>query len=93
MKTSLRQRILSYYQRNTGVWIASGEIQRLVTNNTKFSPSNATRRLRELQNDGLLEVKYEKGHALYRYIPHSKRVQEYVVQGDKVIVVNKVVID
>lgn len=54
------------------MWIASGEIQRLVTERTKFSPSNATRRLRELREDGLLEQKLVKGHAFYRYIPQTK---------------------
>jgi len=80
MKQSLRERILSYYQKNTGVWIASGEIQRLVTERTNFSPSNSTRRLRELREDGLLEQKLVKGHAWYRYIPQPKQVQDVVIE-------------
>lgn len=89
MKQSLRDRILAYHQKNNGVWIASGEIQRLVTERTKFSPSNATRRLRELREDGLLEQKLVKGHAHYRYIPQRKTVQEVVIENDVARIVHK----
>lgn len=68
MKNSLRQRLLNYFIRNEGVWIPSGEIQRLVVERTKYTPSNATRRLRELAEEELLAVKQVKGHAWYRYV-------------------------
>lgn len=64
--TTLKQRILSYFQRNPGKLIASGEIQRLVQQKTIYTPSNATRRLRELAQDGFLTVKQVKGHAHYK---------------------------
>jgi DNA-binding transcriptional ArsR family regulator len=34
---------------------------------TKYTPQNVGRRLRELENEGVVEVRYEKNHAYYRY--------------------------
>lgn len=39
----------------------------MVSSKTSYTPSNVSRRLRELENEGALEVRYEKGHAHYRY--------------------------
>lgn len=64
---SLKQRLTAYFKRHKGQWIASGEIQRLVTTKTTYSAANATRRLRELENEGILEVKHVKNHSHYRY--------------------------
>jgi hypothetical protein len=66
-KLTLRQRILNYYMKRPGVHIPSGEIQRIVMANTSYTPSNASRRLRELAEDGLLKVELVKGHAVYWY--------------------------
>lgn len=66
MKTSLKERLLAYFKKQPTAWVASGTIQRIVAENTSYSPSNASRRLRELCEEGELEVKYEKGHAHYR---------------------------
>lgn len=62
---SLKQRLLRYLQNNHG-FIASGEIQRIATEKTTYTPSNVSRRLRELENEGEIEVTYRKGHAWYR---------------------------
>lgn len=62
----LKQRLLRYLQKRQGVWIASGDLQRLVTENTSYTAANATRRLRELVEEGELEVEYRKNHAFYR---------------------------
>lgn len=80
----------SYFRRNKGVWIPSGEIQRLVTSTTKYSPANATRRLRELVEDGTLEVEYRNphNHAYYRYIPQVRTVERVVVEGNVARVVH-----
>jgi len=72
MKQSLRDRILAYYQRHAGTFISGGEIERLVAQNTKYKASNASRRLRELREDGLLEAKGIKGTVFYRYVPHEE---------------------
>lgn len=51
--------------------IPSGEIQRLVTTHTTYTPANATRRLRELAEEGELKVDLVKGHAHYTYVPQK----------------------
>jgi len=71
MSTSLRERIVAYYQRHIGEWIASGTMQRLVADKTSYTPQNVGRRLRELAEDGKLEVKYVKGHAHYRFVEQA----------------------
>lgn len=64
-RTSLKERLLKWLRHHPG-YIPSGELQRIVAQNTTYSPANVTRRLRELENEGLIEVKYERGHAHYR---------------------------
>ena len=66
MKTTpLKERLLRYMLKHHSAWIPKGEIQRVVAAYTTFSPENAGRRLRELQEEGLLEVKIIRGHAWY----------------------------
>ena len=55
---SLKQRILAYIRKQNG-FCNGGEIERLAMG-VGFKPSNASRRLRELYNEGLLERKIEK---------------------------------
>jgi DNA-binding transcriptional ArsR family regulator len=55
--------------RNNPGFIASGEIQRIGSEKRSYTPSNVSRRLRELENDGLIEVRYIKNHAHYRAAP------------------------
>lgn len=68
---TLKQRILSYFQRNPDLVVPSGEIQRMVQEKTIYTPSNATRRLRELAQEGFLEVKQIKNHAHYKLAPNT----------------------
>ena len=79
----LKKRLLAYFQKRPGLPIASGDIQRLVTEKTTYSAANATRRLRELAEEGELTVEYRKNHAYYAYTPHhTKRVYDIeVVNG------------
>lgn len=64
MKKSLSERLLNYIRKQE-TWVASGQLQRLAMENG-YTPSNASRRLRELENDNLLKVEYrEKNHAYY----------------------------
>lgn len=90
-KISLKNRILNYCRKNSGHFIPSGQIQRLVTERTKYSAANATRRLRELCADGFLEVKYVKTHAYYRYIPQMKTIEEVEVHGNTAYKVTKTI--
>jgi DNA-binding Lrp family transcriptional regulator len=62
---SLKERLARYLRNNHG-WIASGDLQRIVAEKTAYSPQNVGRRLRELENDGVLEVQLRRGHAYYR---------------------------
>src|SRR6266545_4596868 len=64
-RLTLKQRLANYMRRHHG-WIASGELQRLASEKTNYTPQNVGRRLRELENEGLLEVQYRKNHAYYR---------------------------
>lgn len=67
-RQSLKDRLASYLKRNySQAFIASGELQRIVAEKTKYTPQNVGRRLRELENEGVVEVRYEKNHAFYRY--------------------------
>lgn len=65
-KVSLKERLVNWL-RKQDCWVSSGQIQRVVMNTTKYTPSNVSRRLRELENESVFEVKYEKGHAWYRF--------------------------
>lgn len=65
---SLKQRILNYLSNNEG-WHAKGKICDLARDKTGMIGENTGRRLRELENSGMVEVKYEKGHAHYRAKP------------------------
>lgn len=63
---SLRVHLIKYLQKRD-FFVASGDLQRLAMENGFYSPQNTGRRLRELHEEGLLEVEYKKGHAFYRY--------------------------
>ena len=85
-KRPLKDRIYAYCQARPGVRIPSGEIQRLVTEKTSYTAANATRRLRELAEDGLLSVEYVKNHAHYTYEPPaSKRVRRVKIEDGKAV--------
>ena len=63
----LRTRLYGYLQRHEGDWIHSGHLEKLAQE-AGYKASNGSRRLRELQSEGRIEVKYERGSALYRYV-------------------------
>ena len=65
---SLKDRLARFLKANyADRWIASGDLQRIVAEKTTYSPQNVGRRMRELENEGIVEVKYVRGHAYYRY--------------------------
>jgi DNA-binding transcriptional ArsR family regulator len=57
---------LARYMRNHHGWIAKAQLQDLVRKKTNYTAENVGRRLRELENDGVLEVSYRGRHAFYR---------------------------
>lgn len=65
-KESLKTRLINYLQKKND-WVASGLLQELAQQNGYWSPQNTGRRLRELENEGIIEVEYRKGHAWYRH--------------------------
>lgn len=79
----LKKRLLAYLQKHPHTWTASGDMQRMVTEKTNYTAANATRRLRELHEEGEIERELRKGHAFYRYVPHhTKRVYDIeIVNG------------
>ena len=65
---ALKQRLSRYPQTYYSErFIASGELQRIVAASTSYSPQNVGRRLRELENEGLIEVKHLRNRAHYRF--------------------------
>lgn len=76
MHESLKYRILKYlrawYAIDPNKYIHKGEILRLATE-AGYENENAGRRLRELENEGKVDVEYVKGRAskeaVYRYSP------------------------
>jgi hypothetical protein len=91
-KESLRKRILSFYQRHADIWIPGTEIERLTLEHTPHKSSNASRRLRELCEDGMLDRKEEGGHVWYKYKPQKKTVTEYKVINGVAVAFNKEII-
>ena len=64
---SLRNRILNYLKNQHPKEINGGEIERLAQLNG-YKASNASRRCRELANEGLISrIPNEKGHVEYRF--------------------------
>ena len=64
-KISLSRRIENYLFKQNG-WIHSGELERLALQ-AGYKASNAGRRCREMQNEGILDRKEERGSVLYKY--------------------------
>jgi DNA-binding Lrp family transcriptional regulator len=64
LKARLENFLRKYYSEK---FIPSGDLQRIVAEKTTYSPQNVGRRMRELENEGVVEVKYVRGHAHYRY--------------------------
>lgn len=64
----LKNELLQFARRRQA-WINGGEYERIAMD-LGFKPSNASRRLRELQNEGRLEKRLnEKRCVEYKYIP------------------------
>lgn len=84
MKT-LKEKLVAYLKANPGVH-ASGSLQRLEWRDSRgksASPSNITRRLRELAEDGKIAAHYIKGHAHYSYTPQRRVITKVEVIDGK----------
>src|SRR4051812_23611461 len=55
-RQSLKDRLAAYFRRRHSTWIASGDLQRIVMQAISYTPQNLGRRLRELENEGVLEA-------------------------------------
>lgn len=62
--TSLKQRILRYFQQRP-YFINSGEIEKLCIE-AGYKATNGRRRLQELREEGLLDVRYTRRVAEYK---------------------------
>jgi hypothetical protein len=59
---------LAKFLRNGHGFVASGDLQRIIwrdKHGNLATPSNISRRLRELAADGVLQVQIRRGHAYY----------------------------
>lgn len=74
MGLTCRQRCLRYLQKHPNEWVCGGTMQRLAVQHSTYTPSNVSRRLRELAEECEIEVKREKGVAWYRWT-HDKRAE------------------
>ncbi len=90
-RLSLSDRLARYCRLNPG-WIASGHLQRLALEKG-YTAQNAGRRLRELVEDGTLEVEYRKprNHTYYQYKPQVRTVERVIVEADRAILVKEIV--
>jgi hypothetical protein len=65
---TIREQLTKHLREGHG-WVASGDLQRMEWRDSHgrlATPSNISRRLRELAADGVLEVQLRRGHAYYR---------------------------
>lgn len=77
---SLKSQLLELAKRRNG-FINVGEFERYAMDNG-FKSSNASRRLRELAKEGILEVRYNERHCVeYRYKPMEIPKPEMVLQN------------
>jgi hypothetical protein len=62
---SLKERLARYLRNNHG-WIPKGEICDLAREKTGATGEHTGRRLRELAEEGVLDVQIRRGHAWYK---------------------------
>jgi DNA-binding HxlR family transcriptional regulator len=65
---TLKEKLTQHLRDGHG-FVASGDLQRLPWKDSRgnlVTPSNISRRLRELAAEGILQVQIRRGHAYYR---------------------------
>ena len=70
-KKSLKQKILDHLQSNSSSWHNGGSIEDFIRQTEFRKASNASRRCRELAEEGLVERKIEKKTVWYRFKPQT----------------------
>ncbi len=82
---SLRERLQKYLYRHEGEWISGGKLEELAMG-VGYKASNASRRLRELANEGKIARKEVKGFVWYCYTaPILPPIQGRLMSGERVI--------
>lgn len=71
---TLKDRITEYCRQRPFEWVHKGTIGRLAVLEWGYENENAGRRCRELENEGILQVRITKGCAEYKYIPMMQRI-------------------
>ncbi|MBL7141792.1 hypothetical protein ISS21_01705 [Patescibacteria group bacterium] len=76
---SLKNRILKYFEVCPNKWVNGGVIEKLAMS-VGYKASNASRRCRELVNEGNLERKIDQGSVWYRFFkkPIQEKMFDYV---------------
>lgn len=79
---SLKQQLQSMCRPD--LWLNGGEFERWAMNNG-FKASNASRRLRELENEGFIEKKIDNGSVWYRLIPKREVFKPEVITQQRIL--------
>lgn len=77
MKIALKNRI-AYRLKELGIWVHKGSIESRAKE-WGYLGDCATRRCRELENEGILERKEEQGSVWYRYKKSEKLLTKYII--------------
>lgn len=64
---SLEQRLSNYLEKIYPSWISKGELEDIVTKNTKYMAETSGRKLRILHEKGIIEKREQNHHCFYRF--------------------------
>lgn len=78
MELSLKSRLERFLKRKQD-WFPKGTLCDIARTEVGATGEHTGRRLRELQNEGIVEVKYEHNHAYYRYNQHQPMTNEQLI--------------
>ncbi|TXH55597.1 MAG: hypothetical protein E6Q97_08490 [Desulfurellales bacterium] len=74
---SLHEQLRSYFRKHSDVWHAKAALTRMEWRNQKdrttYSTENVARRLRELEEEKFICIRYTNGNGEYRLIPEGWR--------------------
>lgn len=76
---SLKNEILKLAAGEYPSWIGGIRFEKLALELMR-KPSNASRRARELQNEGKLEAEYSEGYVRYKYVPEKEMTQDEILK-------------
>jgi predicted transcriptional regulator len=93
LRDKIKQRFIELHREDPLRWTGGEEVERFAER-LNFKPSNASRRLREMANEGLLEVKYRKSSRGPRAVCYRLRTEalpppppQYERRGDVMMLV------